>query len=256
MIHSFGTGDGGSVQALADVNLRVETGDFLTIVGPSGCGKTTLLNLGIGLLRPSEGDVLYRGNEVDGPTVSIGYVTQHDSLLPWQTAIQNVMFPLQLQGSIPTENHRELALSWLSRVGLADFADYYPHQLSGGMRQRINIVRSLVYEPEIVFMDEPFGPLDAITRGELQNVLRDLWQQTNRTIVFVTHDLGEAVALGTRVAVMSGRPGTIVDCFDVELPEKRDAFRVQELSEFGPQHNRVRESLFSAMGKASPAEAP
>lgn len=245
--HRFHSGES-ALEVLTQLDLQVAEGDFLAIVGPSGCGKTTLLNIGVGLMRATEGEVYLRGQPVTRTSKEIGYVTQHDSLFPWRTASDNIAFPLEIERQISKDEREALVGKWLARVNLsAEFGSLYPHQLSGGMRQRINIARSLVYDPSVVFMDEPFGPLDALTRGNLQNFVRTLWRDTKKTIVFVTHDLIEAVTLGTRVAVMSGRPGSIVDLFEVDLPSERDAFSIPNHPNFGKAYNLVKESLFNSM---------
>ena len=205
--HVFRT-KGRRVQALLETDLRISEREFLTIVGPSGCGKSTLMNLIVGLFPASTGEILYRGKRHSGVNRSIGYVTQADNLYPWRTLRKNIEFPLELRG-VPARERRERSQHLIQRVGLAGFEDSYPHELSGGMRQRANIVRTLAYEPEVILMDEPFGPLDAQTRLILQNQLLELWQEERKTIIFITHDLGEAVALADRVVVMSARPGRI-----------------------------------------------
>ena len=181
------------VAALDGVSLDVTAGELVTVVGPSGCGKSTLLNLIAGLLPPSAGQVVYKGAPVRGVNTEIGYVTQTDNLYPWRTLRENVEFPLELRGVARAERRRRAA-AVIERVGLAGFEDHYPHELSGGMRQRANIVRTLVYDPEVILMDEPFGPLDAQTRLLLQDQLLGLWDGAGKTIVFITHDLTEAVA--------------------------------------------------------------
>src|SRR5690349_15839456 len=216
---------GRRVQALLETNLQVRAQEFLTIVGPSGCGKSTLMNLIVGLFPPSGGQIFYRGKPHVGINHSIGYVTQADNLYPWRTLRQNIEFPLELRG-VPLRERRERSERLIQRVGLFGFEDCYPHELSGGMRQRANIIRTLVYEPEVILMDEPFGPLDAQTRLILQNQLLDLWQEERKTVIFITHDLGEAVALADRVVVMSARPGRIKVVAPVPIPRPRDLFEI------------------------------
>src|SRR5437899_2347234 len=188
---------GKTIQAMAGVSLDVSAGEFLTVVGPSGCGKSTLLNIVCGLLAPSRGSVLYKGARLTGVNTEIGYVTQADNLYPWRTLRENVEFPLEIRG-VARGERRARAAALIERVGLAGFEDHYPYELSGGMRQRANIIRTLVYDPEVILMDEPFGPLDAQTRLLLQDQLLKLWDGARKTIVFITHDLGEAVALADR----------------------------------------------------------
>ena len=218
---------GTRVAALDTVDLAVDPREFVTVIGPSGCGKSTLLNLVVGLTAPTAGRILFRGRPVDGITPAIGYVTQRDNLLPWRTLIQNVEIALEIRGVARGERRRRAA-GLIERVGLGGFEDYYPHELSGGMRQRANIVRTLIYDPELILMDEPFGPLDAQTRIVLQESLLRLWAVTGKTIVFITHDLVEAVALADRVVVMSSRPGRIKCVAAVPIPRPRDVSRIHE----------------------------
>ena len=229
--HTF-RAKGRRVQALLETDLQVHDREFVTIVGPSGCGKSTLMNIIVGLFPPSSGEVLYRGKRHVGVNRSIGYVTQADNLYPWRTLRQNVEFPLELRDVGRGERH-DRAERLIRRVGLGGFEDSYPHELSGGMRQRANIIRTLVYEPEVILMDEPFGPLDAQTRLLLQNQLLELWHEERKTIVFITHDLGEAVALADRVIVMSARPGRIKTVAPVPIPRPRDPLLVNLIVEIG-----------------------
>jgi ABC-type nitrate/sulfonate/bicarbonate transport system ATPase subunit len=228
--HVFRT-KGRRVQALLETDLRLHEREFLTIVGPSGCGKSTLMNLIVGLFPPTTGEILYRGRRHAGVNRSIGYVTQADNLYPWRTLRKNIEFPLELRG-IGRRARRDRSQYLIHRVGLSGFEDSYPHELSGGMRQRANIVRTLAYEPEVILMDEPFGPLDAQTRLILQNQLLELWQEDKKTIIFITHDLGEAVALADRVVVMSARPGRIKTIAPVPIPRPRDLFEIHKDERF------------------------
>ena len=228
--HVFRT-KGRRVQALLQTDLQINEQEFVTIVGPSGCGKSTLMNLVVGLFPASSGEILYRGKQHSGVNRAIGYVTQADNLYPWRTLRKNIEFPLELRG-IPARERRERSEHLIQRVGLAGFEDSYPHELSGGMRQRANIVRTLAYEPEVILMDEPFGPLDAQTRLILQNQLLDLWQEEKKTIIFITHDLGEAVALADRVVVMSARPGQIKTIAAVPIPRPRNLFEIHKDERF------------------------
>jgi NitT/TauT family transport system ATP-binding protein len=216
---------GKRVLALDSVDLAVAEGEFVTIVGPSGCGKSTLLNLIVGLLRPTAGRLLFRGRPITGITPAIGYVTQRDNLLPWRTLVENVEIGLELRG-VPAVERRRRARALIARVGLHGFDDHYPYELSGGMRQRANIARTLIYDPALILMDEPFGPLDAQTRLLLQEELLGLWSATGKTIVFITHDLVEAIALADRVVVMTSRPGRIKHVASVPIPRPR---RVDEI---------------------------
>jgi NitT/TauT family transport system ATP-binding protein len=230
------------VQALTETSLDVAEGEFLTIVGPSGCGKSTLMNLIVGLYQPSGGSVLFRGTPTRAINRRVGYVTQADNLYPWRTLRQNVEFPLELRGMKRGER-RERADRLIAKVGLRGFEDNWPHELSGGMRQRANIIRTLAYDPEIILMDEPFGPLDAQTRLILQEQLLDIWQENRKTVIFITHDLGEAVALADRVVVMSARPGRIKTVTDIGLPRPRNLFEIQG----DPQFRAVYDMLWSSL---------
>ena len=241
---------GRRVQALLETDLDVRDREFLTIVGPSGCGKSTLMNIIVGLFPPSSGQVLYRGKRHEGVNRAIGYVTQADNLYPWRTLRQNVEFPLELRG-VPAAERRERALRLIHRVGLDGFEDGYPHELSGGMRQRANIIRTLVYDPEVILMDEPFGPLDAQTRLILQNQLLELWQEERKTVIFITHDLGEAVALADRVVVMSARPGRIKTIAPVPIPRPRDLFEIHADERFRETYRLLWKSLEEEVKKAS-----
>lgn len=233
------SGRGGNiVAALEKTNLEVRSGEFVTIVGPSGCGKSTLLNLISGLNAPTAGTLRYGGEVVKGVNRNIGYITQQDNLMPWRTLRDNVAFPLEIAGVGRAERYARSNL-WLERVGLNGFADAYPHELSGGMRQRANIVRTLVYEPEVLLMDEPFGPLDAQTRLLLQDDLLDLWQSTRKTVIFVTHDLTEAIALADRVVLMSARPGRIVRVDTVDIPRPRDIFHIHDNDRFRYLYDQI-----------------
>jgi NitT/TauT family transport system ATP-binding protein len=219
------------VHALEATTLTVAGGEFVTLVGPSGCGKSTLLNIISGLTPASEGSVRLDGRAIAGVSRRVGYITQQDNLFPWRTLRDNVALPLELARVAPGER-RDRADHWLARVGLEGFGDAYPHELSGGMRQRGAIVRTLIYEPPVILMDEPFGPLDAQTRIVLQDMLLSIWEGARSTIVFVTHDLTEAVALADRVLLMSARPGRIVRVDRVGIPRPRNIFQIHENPEF------------------------
>ncbi|MBV8169084.1 MAG: ABC transporter ATP-binding protein [Alphaproteobacteria bacterium] len=216
---------------MARTDLAIERGAFVTIVGPSGCGKSTLLNLISGLSAPSEGVIRVDGRDVTGVNRKVGYITQRDNLFPWRTLRGNVEFPLELAG-VPAAARRREAERWLQRVGLEGFEDAFPHQLSGGMRQRANIIRTLIYQPEVILMDEPFGPLDAQTRLTLQSMLLSIWETQRSTVLFVTHDLTEAIGLADRVVLMSARPGRIVRNDPVEIPRPRNIFFLHDQPEF------------------------
>ena len=241
---------GRRVQALLETDLTVHDGELLTIVGPSGCGKSTLMNLIVGLFPASSGEIRYRGQRHSGVNRSIGYVTQADNLYPWRTLRKNIEFPLELRG-MPARQRRERSQRLIQRVGLSGFEEAYPHELSGGMRQRANIVRTLAYQPEVILMDEPFGPLDAQTRLILQNQLLDLWQEEKKTIIFITHDLGEAVALADRVVVMSARPGRIKTVAPVPIPRPRDLFEIHKDERFLATYRTLWRSLEDEVKKGA-----
>jgi len=206
--------------ALDDVSLDVPRGEFLTLVGPSGSGKTTLLDLLGGLSRPTRGSVLVEGREVTGPGLDRGIVFQQYALFPWRTTLANVTFALEQQG-LGRRERIERARENLALVGLEGFEDRYPHELSGGMKQRVAIARSLAYQPGILLMDEPFAALDAQTREQLQDELLRIWRATGTTVVFITHGIEEAVYLGQRVAVLSSRPGRLKALVDIELGDRQ-----------------------------------
>jgi NitT/TauT family transport system ATP-binding protein len=226
------------VRALEGLSLTVPSREFLAVVGPSGCGKSTLLNVLVGTLRPSGGKVAIDGIPVRGINRAIGYVTQEDNLLPWRTLIRNVTLPLELRNYGRQERHK-LATDYLQRVSLDRFEEHYPYELSGGMRQRANIVRALIYDPPLMVMDEPFGSLDAFTRGKMQRQLLDLWERSRKTVLFITHDLGEAIVLADRVAVISRRPGTVKALIDIELPRPRDTFELRTTAKFHDYYKQI-----------------
>ena len=233
---------GKRVVALESVDLEIPEGEFVTIVGPSGCGKSTLLNLIVGLLRSSGGRIVFRGSEIDGICTQIGYVTQKDNLFPWRTLCENVEISLEVRGIDKTARRRQ-AEELIERVGLRGFEEHYPHELSGGMRQRANIIRTLIYDPELILMDEPFGPLDAQTRIVLQDQLLNLWSTTKKTIIFITHDLIEAITLADRVVLMSSRPGKIKSIEPVEIARPRDVFKIHESEQFRAVYEKLWKEL-------------
>jgi NitT/TauT family transport system ATP-binding protein len=217
--HTF-AGDRGDVVALADVSLAVDANEFVCIVGPSGCGKSTLLRIVAGLEAPTTGRVQFEGKEA-GYHVRGGLVVQEHGTFPWLSAVDNVAFGLKLEG-VPVHERRGRAMAYLERVGLAQFAHHYPHELSVGMRQRLGIGRAMVCDAPLLLMDEPFGALDAQTRRHMQGELLGIWAADLRTVVFVTHDFEEAVLLGDRVIVMSGRPGRILANIPIPFARPRD----------------------------------
>lgn len=207
-------------QALRDIDLTIEEGEFVTFLGPSGCGKSTLLEIMAGLQQPTEGVVRLGGEEVREPSEKVGVVFQDPSLFPWRTVIRNVELGLELRG-VPKEERRAVAREYLAMVGLAGVENKYPHQLSGGMRQRVGIARALATSPDVLLMDEPFGAVDHLTRLQLQHDLLDIWMRHRRTIVFVTHDVSEAVYLADRVVLFSPSPGRVRRIWDVDVPRPR-----------------------------------
>jgi len=210
------------------VNLTVKRGKFLSVIGPSGCGKTTLLNLVAGLLKPTEGEVRYAGQVLSGINTDVSYITQDPNLLPWLTVGANIGLPLKLRGASKREQKQEVQ-RWVDQVGLTGWDNHFPRQLSGGMRKRASIARALICNRSVVLMDEPFGPLDAITRMKLQQDLLDLSQTAEHTVVFVTHDLSEAIALSDEVAVMAGGPGKIKGVLQVPIDRPRNILDLPEL---------------------------
>jgi NitT/TauT family transport system ATP-binding protein len=210
----------GSTTALNDINFRTHRREFLCVVGPSGCGKTSLVRILAGLEEKSAGQVLLQGKAVAGPGRDRGMVFQGYTLFPWLTVKKNVMFGLEVNGHGKLEAERQ-AQQWLQLVGLERFADAYPHQLSGGMKQRVAIVRALANQPRILLMDEPFGALDAQTRGRMQAHLLEIWRKIDITIVFITHDLDEAIFLGDRILVLSAHPGEVLELIEVPVPRQR-----------------------------------
>lgn len=212
-----------ALTVLQDVSLTIAPGEFLALVGPSGCGKSTLLDLIGGLTRPTQGVVRLDGREVTGSGLDRGIVFQQYALMPWRTTLQNVSFGLEAQGGLSRAERADKARHYIELVGLAGFEQHYPHELSGGMKQRVAIARSLAFEPKVLLMDEPFAALDAQTRETLQDELLRIWEATGRTIFFITHGIEEAVYLGQRVAVMTSRPGRIKHVVDIEGREGRDA---------------------------------
>ena len=224
--------------ALAGVDLQVGRGEFLTLLGPSGCGKSTVLNLVAGLMAPTRGEVRCDGRPVAGLNRAVGYITQDDNLLPWRTLMENVELALEFRG-MPREERRRCCAALLDQVGLQGFEGHYPHQLSGGMRKRAAIVRTLAYDPAIILMDEPFGPLDAQTRLILQDQLLRLWEGSGRTIVFVTHDIVEAIALSDRVAILSAAPGRLKALHPIPIRRPRDVFHIHAEGAFPALFDKI-----------------
>ncbi|MEV4280466.1 ABC transporter ATP-binding protein [Actinoplanes xinjiangensis] len=233
---------GTTVTALQDINLEVRDGEFLVIVGPSGCGKSTLLDLLGGLSELSSGRILVDGRPVTGPGLDRGIVFQQYALLPWRTAQGNIEFGLEAKG-VGRRERAVKAREYLDLVGLAGFHDRYPHELSGGMKQRVAIARSLAFDPDVLLMDEPFAALDAQTREGLQDELLRIWEKTGKTIVFITHGIEEAVYLGQRVAVLTSRPGRIKEVVDVPI----DARSATEDLRSVPEFTRYRHEIWTLL---------
>jgi NitT/TauT family transport system ATP-binding protein len=246
----FATPAGTAFTALRDVNLTVQPGQFCAVVGPTGCGKSTTLTLVAGLERASAGTVRVGGHPVSGITHGTSFMFQTDALLPWKTVIANVMMGPLFRG-VPKRTALTDAREWLRVVGLAGFENHHPHQLSGGMRKRVSLAAALINEPSILLMDEPFGALDVQTRAIMSNELLTLWDQTKPSVLFVTHDLEEAIALADKVVVMTAGPGTVKAVYDIDLPRPRGA--VQEIR-FDPRflelHHQIWESLRDEVERA------
>ncbi|MDA9413890.1 ABC transporter ATP-binding protein [Bradyrhizobium sp. CCBAU 25360] len=235
--------------ALENITLDVRAGEFLALVGPSGCGKSTLLDLLGGLTTPTSGRILLDGRPITGPGRDRGIVFQQYALFPWRTAAENVEFGLDI-GGLHARRRREIAHHFLDLVGLSGFANRYPHELSGGMKQRVAIARSLAYDPEVLLMDEPFAALDAQTRETLQGELLRIWRATGKTIVFITHGIDEAVVLGQRVAVMTSRPGRIKQLIEIPASLRNEADDVRSLPEFGQVRHEIWSQLRDEVQKA------
>jgi NitT/TauT family transport system ATP-binding protein len=236
---AFRLADGASFTAVQHASLAAGPGEFVAIVGPTGCGKSTLLNVTAGLLTPASGKVEIFGRPLAGVNRIAGYLFQADALFPWKTAIENVAIGLEIAGQ-PSTAARAEAQKWLARVGLADFGARYPHMLSGGQRKRVGLAQVLIRDPRILLMDEPFGPLDAQTRQIMGNLLLDLWSADRKAVLFVTHDLEEAIALSDRVVIMSAGPASrIIGAWPVMLPRPRDIAEVKHDKAFQDLHREI-----------------
>ena len=223
---------GSGVVAVEGVSLRVDDGEVVSLIGPSGCGKSTLLNMGAGLDPPSSGEVFVDGARVSGPSRDVAFMLQKDLLLPWRTIVENVELGQEIQG-VPRRERRQRALDLLAKCRLPDFVEHYPHQLSGGMRQRAALARTLAVDPSVLLMDEPFSALDAQTKMVLQQDLGRTLAETGKTALFITHDLVEAVALSDRILVMSQRPGRIIEEIAVEIPERDNPMKRRQHPSLG-----------------------
>jgi len=228
--------------AIKDFSLSIDSGEFVAIVGPSGCGKSTLLDIISGLSKADSGNISIDGNKINGPALDRGFVMQGYALFPWRTIKKNVEFGLELK-KIPKKQRAKISQDYIELVGLKGFEERYPHELSGGMRQRVAIARSLAYEPEVLLMDEPFAAVDAQTRETLQDELLRIWEKTKKTIIFVTHSIEEAVLLADRVVVLTKNPGTIKEVVDIKLPRPRTNAEMRVSTDYSWITNNVWELL-------------
>lgn len=231
--------------AVKDVNFKVKEGEFITLVGPSGCGKSTLLDLLGGLTTPTSGSIFIDNKRITGPGLDRGIVFQQYALFPWRTARGNIEFGLEAKG-VPRREWKEQAEQFLSLVGLSQFGDRYPHELSGGMKQRVAIARSLAFNPDVLLMDEPFAALDAQTRETLQSELLRIWEKTKKTIIFITHGIDEAVYLGQRVIVLSPGPGMVKEIVDIPLKARWEDADIRSQPSFGKARRQVWSLLHEA----------
>jgi NitT/TauT family transport system ATP-binding protein len=233
----------GETPALEDISLNAAKGEFIGIVGPSGCGKTTILSLIAGLIRPTSGHVLVEGREVDGPSGKVGYMLQQDHLFEWRTILQNVMLGLEIHVKVSKES-KEKVMHLLDTYGLADFRNHYPQQLSGGMRQRVALIRTLAIDPEVLLLDEPFSALDYQTRLALSDEVTNIIRREGKTALLVTHDISEAISMSDRVLVMSKRPGSVKSSYDINLSgQNRNPVELRKAPEFREYFNIIWKEL-------------
>ncbi len=229
--------------AVQDTTLRVGAGEFVSVVGPTGCGKTTLLNVAAGLLQPSSGSVRVFDELIDGVNRRAGYLFQSEALMPWRDALGNVIAGLEFRG-VPIDEARQRGNDWLRRVGLAGFGSRYLHQLSGGQRKRVSLAQTLIMDPKIILMDEPFSALDVQTRQLMENELLDLWQADRKSVLFITHDLEEAIALSDRVIVLSAGPATHpIGEYQIDLERPRDVSEIRMTPRFSELHSKIWQSM-------------
>lgn len=246
---AFAITGGATFKAVAPTSLHVKEGEFVAIVGPTGCGKSTLLNATAGLLKPAGGRVSIFGEPLKGLNAKAGYLFQQDALMPWKTALDNVAIALEV-ADVPRADALDQSRDWLKKVGLARFAERYPHQLSGGQRKRVGLAQVLIREPKILLMDEPFGPLDAQTRQIMGTLLLKLWAEHRKAVLFVTHDLEEAIALSDRVVIMSAGPeARIIGDFPIDLARPRDAAEIRHHPRFNELHRRIWDQLKAEVAK-------
>lgn len=240
--HEYRGRDGEPFLAIERVDIDAQQGEFVAIVGPSGCGKSTLLSLVAGLATSVAGDVEVGGVPVDGVRRDVGFVFQRDALLPWRTVLQNVELPLRFR-KVPRDEARERARSWIAKMGLARFENRFPAQLSGGQRKRVSLAATLVYEPAILLMDEPFSALDVQTRELIENDILEVWQTNRQTVLFVTHDLEEAIALSDRVVVLTASPARVLSNYPVTLERPRDMTTIKVHDDFHELHRLIWDDL-------------
>ena len=235
---------GRTVTAVDDVSFRIDDGEFVALLGPSGCGKSTILNMVATLIAPNGGAIKIDGAPVvpGRPMRQVGYVFQKDTLFPWRTVEENIGYGLEL-AKVPAAERRERVAEAIRLAGLEGFARFYPSSLSGGMRQRVSLMRTLISRPEILLMDEPFGALDTHTKLDMHSVLLSLWERTRQTVLFVTHDLGEALTLSDRIILLSARPGRVKEDFQVDFPRPRDAVKLRETKQYAELFQRIWHSL-------------
>lgn len=239
-----------SVLAIRDISFHVRAREFLTIVGPSGCGKSTLLNLMAGLSKPDSGRIASHGRGENGGRHTLGYISQIDTLLPWRTVRENVEIGLELRG-VGKRERKSRVRNLMAQVGLKGFEKSYPFELSGGMRKRAAVIRTIAYDPDVIFMDEPFVGLDVQTRDELEEDILKLWQEHRKTIVLVTHNLAEAIALSDRVILLTASPGTIKAEYDIQLPRPRSVSKTRFMDQFVKLHKRIWHDLRAEVLKAN-----
>lgn len=244
-----------NIEAVREVSFSVPSGQFVAVVGPSGCGKSTLLSMAAGILPITSGEVRLQGETVKGVTKHIGYLFQRDTLLPWKTVLDSVALPLRFRG-VPRSEANDRAGLWLKKVGLSGFEKQYPYQLSGGMKKRVALASVFVYNPSLLLMDEPFTALDVQTRNLMENQLLDLWQEYKKTVLFVTHDLEEAIGLADRVIVMTAHPGRLKRDYRIRLERPRNINEIRFRPEFTEQYEAIWQDLRTEVMAAYESELP